>query len=96
MAKTKTTAETPDLAANIAKATAVKPEKTPGRFNVPAAPPPVAPVDPEILKRPVVEGSPCQRKGCPGNYSILQTVRDGRQLKRLFICRTCQQKPQGQ
>ena len=102
MAKKPTPQKTSDLEANLAKAVGATaptatPEtpksKSPGRFNVaplPATPPSY---DEQILKLPVQEGSPCQVKGCPGGYSILQTRRAGTQLVRDYICRTCQKTP---
>lgn len=105
MAKKLMPQTTSDLETNLAKAvgtpaTDAKSEATkakpPGRFNV-SPPPPIPPAyDDEILKLPVREGSPCQVKGCPGGYSILQTRRAGTQLVRDFICRTCQKTPKNQ
>lgn len=76
-------------AAKPSQVDANQPTKKPGRFNLPPDPTPAAEIDDGILKLPVQEGSPCQVKGCPGRYSIVQTVKVKTQLQRTFICRTC-------
>lgn len=79
-----------DLAANLAKATATnspivgKKPTADTTVSVPAGP---------VQQQPPRPGSPCQKKGCLGRYSILQTTKQGRERLRALICRTCNHQP---
>lgn len=63
--------------AKNATASAVEVEATEGATHLP----------------PPQPGAPCQVKGCPGRYSILQTTKVDRVRLRKLICRTCNHQP---
>jgi hypothetical protein len=96
-----------DLTANIAKATgnpAPVPTTKPAPKKAAESPakPPIKkgdmvgykPDGTAVVIAPAIRpGTPCQRKGCPGRYSILQTRKVANQMVNDLICRTCQTKP---